>query len=98
MNPYRVIVEAATILASGLPAETVEAVAGAILMDNRLGVKAEIAKRVPHHHHRDQAIVFVDSWLTKVPEVEASVVAVALQTAALSEQKHRDSQSVELVW
>lgn len=98
MNSHRVIVEAATALASGLPTSTVEVVAGAILASGTASLKAEIAKRVPHHHHRDRALAFVDCWRTEAADLNAAVVAVALQTAALSEQKHRDSQSVELVW
>src|SRR3990167_8394662 len=98
MNSHRVIVEAATALAGSLPCSTVEAVAGAILTSSTSSLKAEIAKRVPHHHHRDRALAFVDGWRSQAADLDANVEAVALQTAALSEQKHRDSQSVELVW
>jgi phosphatidylserine/phosphatidylglycerophosphate/cardiolipin synthase-like enzyme len=98
MNSHRVIVEAATALAGSLPTSTVEAVAAAILTSSTSGLKAEIAKRVAHHHHRDRALAFVDCWWTEAIDVDAGVVAVALQTAALSEQRHRDSQTVELVW
>jgi phosphatidylserine/phosphatidylglycerophosphate/cardiolipin synthase-like enzyme len=44
------------------------------------------------------ALAFVDRWRCEAKEVDARTVGVALQTAALSEQKHRDSHSVELVW
>jgi len=98
MNSHRVIVEAATALASSLPTSTVETVAGAILTSSTSSLKAEIAKRVPHHHHRDRALAFVDCWRSEAADLDANVVGIALQTAALSEQKHRDSQSVELVW
>lgn len=98
MNSYRVIVEAATTLASSLPTSTVEAVVGAILTSDPSRLSAEIARRVPHHHHRDRALAFVDCWQSEASELDEQVVAVALQTAASSEQKHRDSQSVELVW
>lgn len=98
MNSHRVIVEAATALASSLPTSTVEAVAGAILTSSPASLKAEIAKRVAHHHHRDRALAFVDCWRTEAADLDENVVTVALQTAALSEQKHRDSQTVELVW
>ena len=98
MNSHRVIVEAATALASSLPTSTVETVAAAILTSSTSSLKAEIAKRVPHHHHRDQALDFVDCWRTEASDIDANVVGIALETAALSEQKHRDSQSVELVW
>ena len=98
MNSHGVIVEAATTLASSLPSSTVEAVAAAILTSSDASLKAEIAQRVAHHHHRDQALDFVDCWRSNASDLDASVVAVALQTAAVSERKHRDSQSVELVW
>jgi len=94
----RIIVEAATALASSLPTSTVETVAAAILTNGTSSLKAEIARRVAHHHHRNQALSFVDCWRKEAADLDANVVAVALQTAALSEQKHRDSQSVELVW
>jgi len=43
-------------------------------------------------------MAFVDRWRQEASDVDAQVVGVALQTATLSEQAHRDSQSVELVW
>lgn len=98
MHSHRKLVEAATVLASSLPTSTLETVADAILTSSTSSIKAEIAKRVPHHHHRDRALAFVDSWQNDVADVDANLVAVALQTAALAEQKHRDSQTVELVW
>ncbi len=98
MSSHRVIVEAATALASSLPTSTAESVAAAILTTGTASLKAEIGRRVPHHHHRDLALAFVDRWHKEAADLDAHVVAVALQTAAVSEQKHRDSQSVELVW
>lgn len=98
MDSYRIIVEAATGLAGVLPSSTVESVAAAILSSGSSSLKAEIGRRVPHHHHRDIALAFVDRWRHEAAHVEPNVVAVALQTAALSEQTHRDSQTVELVW
>jgi len=85
-------------LASSLPSSTVEALAVAILTCSEESVRAEISKRIAHHQHRDLAFAFVDRWRNEAKEVGAQTVAVALQTAALSEQAHRDSQSVELVW
>ena len=98
MTPERVIVESAYSLACSLPSSTVEAVAAAILTTSEGSLRAEITKRVAHHQHRDMALAFVDRWRNEVKEVDARTVAVALQSAALSEQAHRDSQSVELVW
>jgi phosphatidylserine/phosphatidylglycerophosphate/cardiolipin synthase-like enzyme len=98
MNSHRIIVEAATALASSLPTSTIETVAAAILSTGISSLKAEITKRIPHHQHRDRALSFIDCWQYEAPDLDKSVVAIALQTAALSEQKHRDSQTVELVW
>ena len=98
MNSNRVIVEAATALARSLPTSTAESVVAAILTTGTSGLKAEIAKRVPQHHRRDMVLAFVDHWQEEASDLDAQVVGVALQTAALSEQAHRDSQSVELVW
>ena len=98
MTPERIIVESAYALACSLPSSTVEAVATAILTCSEESLRAEISKRVAHHQHRDFALAFVDRWRNEAKELEARTVAVALQSAALSEQTHRDSQSVELVW
>lgn len=98
MNAHRAIIEAATALASSLPTSTVESVAGAILTTQFAGLRAEIGKRVPHHHHRDRIWTFVECWQKEASQLNADVIAVALQTAAVSEQKHRDAQTVELVW
>jgi phosphatidylserine/phosphatidylglycerophosphate/cardiolipin synthase-like enzyme len=98
MTPERAIVESAYALACSLPSSTAESVAAAILTCSESSLRAEIIKRVPHHQHRDLALAFVDRWRTTAKDVDARTVSVALQTAALSEQTHRDSQSVELVW
>ena len=98
MTPERFIVETANVLARDLPTSTVDAVADAILTCSSGSVRAEISKRVAHHHHRNLAIAFVDRWRNEYGELDGQTVAVALQAAALSEQSHRDAQSVELVW
>lgn len=98
MTLERAIVESAYSLACSLPSSTVEAVADAILTCPEGSLRSEINKRVPHHQHRDLALAFVDHWRSEAHDVEARVVGIALKTAALSEQTHRDSQSVELVW
>lgn len=98
MTQERVVVESAHTLTSSLPSDTVEALAEAILTCSEESVRAEISKRVAHHQHRDLALAFVDRWRNVAKEISAQTVAVALQTAALSERAHRDSQSVELVW
>ncbi len=98
MDSHRIIVEAATALASGLPTHTLEAVAGAILLAGKASLKAEIVKRVPHFQNRERVLSFIDLWRDQAADLHADVVAIALKTAAYSEQKHRDAQTVELVW
>ena len=98
MDSHLIIVEAATSLASGLPTHTLEAVAGAILLRGKASLKAEIAKRVPHFQHRERVLSFIELWRNQAADLDSDVVAIALKTAAYSEQKHRDAQTVELVW
>lgn len=98
MTPEKLIVHACHALACSLPSSTVEAVAVAIMISSQSSVKSEITRRVAHHQHRDMAMAFVDRWREEAGSVEPRTVAVALQTAALTQQTHRDSQSVELVW
>jgi len=98
MTPERIIVESAYALACSLPSSTAEAVAAAISTCSEQSLRAEISKRVAHHQHRGLALDFVDRWQCEAKEVDGRTVAVALQSSALSERTHRDSQSVELVW
>lgn len=98
MTPERIIVESAYGLACSLPSSTAEAVAAAILTCSEGSLRSEISKRVAHHQHRDLTHAFLDRWQMEAKEIDARTVAVALQSAALSEQTHRDSHSVELVW
>ena len=98
MTPERIIIESAYALACSLPSSTAESVAAAILSCSDSSLCAEITKRVPHHQNRGLALAFVDRWRREAKGVDARTVSVALQTAAMSEQTHRDSESVELVW
>ncbi len=98
MDPRRAIIEAAIELAEDLPTVTAMAVADAILLTGLPGLRADVARRVPHHHHRELALAFVDRWQERAGGLDAPVAAAALQTAAMSAQKHHDAQSVELVW
>lgn len=98
MSGERRLVEACYSLACGLPGATVDALATAIMAYPECSLRSEVAKRIAHHQHRDMALAFVERWRQEAGEIDARTVAVALQTAAYSEQAHRDSQSVELVW
>ena len=99
MDSRRALIEAATALAESLPSDTVDALATAILLRGTSSrLQAEVAKRIPHHDHRARALKFVTQWKQEASELDSSTVSAALQTAAASERRHRDAQSVELVW
>lgn len=98
MTPERQLVEAAYDFASRLPQQTVDVVAEALAQMPWETLQAELTRRVPHHHHRDLSLQFVARWKSAFPHLSGQTVAIALRTAALSEQTHRSSQSVELVW
>lgn len=68
MTPERFIVESANVLARELPNGVVESVAEAILSCSAGSLRAEISRRIAHHHHRDLALAFVDRWRT-VPKM-----------------------------
>ncbi len=98
MLPERVIIESAHALASTLPGHTIEALATAIRVCPAGSLRSEITHRVPHHHHRNLCLSFVERWRTEAMAVEPGMVAMALQMAAFSTRQHREDQSVELVW
>lgn len=98
MDICREMMESAIALAQHVPLETIESIADVIVLSDKTSLRAEIIKRVPHYHHRDMALAFVDKWCKHANHLESSVIAGFLRVAALSEQQHRDSQRMELVW
>ena len=98
MTPEQRIIDEALELAARLPAAVTEDVADAIRTNSAGQLRAEITRRVAHHHYRDLALDFIDRWLTEAPAVDHQLVAVALQTASMSESRHRESLRLELVW
>jgi phosphatidylserine/phosphatidylglycerophosphate/cardiolipin synthase-like enzyme len=98
MTPEQSVARLAHCLAASLPISTVDAVASAILTSPAGSLRAEITKRVAHHQHRQHVLDFMDQWKAEAGGIQAQTIGVALQTAALAEQAHQDSHSVELVW
>jgi phosphatidylserine/phosphatidylglycerophosphate/cardiolipin synthase-like enzyme len=90
------IVEAATRLASEMPAAYVEALASALLSGP--ASKAQAVQCIPHLHFRSVAGEFIDVWQGQAAGVTAEAVVLALRTASNAEKVHREGQSVELVW
>jgi len=60
--------------------------------------KAGIVGRVSQPHYRSLVADFLDVWQAQATIASPEAVALALITAAHSEQVHRDQQSLELVW
>ena len=91
---HRLIAEAATKLASELPASYGDALACAV----QEGLKGQTVEGIPHLHYRSLATSFIDLWQSQAEEVTPEAVALALRTAIHAEKVHRESQTVELVW
>src|SRR5262245_15578447 len=95
-SAHTLIAEAATRLASEMPAAYVEALAGALQCGPP--TKAQAMQSIPHLHYRGMAGEFIDVWQGRAGGVTGEAVALALRTAAFAEKVHREGQTVELVW
>ncbi len=97
MDPaHTLIAEAATRLASEMPAAYVEALACAL--HTGPASKAQAVQGIPHLHYRSVAGEFVDLWQSRAAGVAPEAVVLALRTASHAEKVHREGQTVELVW
>jgi len=92
---HTLIAEAATKLASEMPAANVEAFAQAIQASP---AKTQVVQGIPHLHYRSLAAEFIDLWQSQAASVTQEAVALALRTAIHAEKVHREGQTVELVW
>jgi phosphatidylserine/phosphatidylglycerophosphate/cardiolipin synthase-like enzyme len=95
-TPHTLIAEAATRLASEMPAVYVEALACAL--QTGPPSKAQAVQGIPHLHYRSIGGEFVDLWQSRAAGVTPEAVALALRTALYAEKVHREGQTVELVW
>lgn len=97
MDPaHMLIAEAATRLACEMPAAYVESLACALQIGSTS--KALALQGIPHLHYRSMAGDFIDLWQNRATAVIPEAVALALRTAICAEKRHRESQTVELVW
>jgi phosphatidylserine/phosphatidylglycerophosphate/cardiolipin synthase-like enzyme len=97
MDPaHTLIAEAATTLASEMPAGYVEALASALQAGP--ASKAVAVQGIPHLHYRSMAGEFLGLCESRAASVTPDAVALALRTAAHAEKVHRECQTVELVW
>ncbi len=98
MKPLQRIIHEATGLASVLPRSVISQLVEAIASKSMASLGTEISQRIPHHQYRENALGFIAFWQSQAPDVDPQVVGTALLTASAAEQRHRDSQGVELVW
>jgi phosphatidylserine/phosphatidylglycerophosphate/cardiolipin synthase-like enzyme len=99
-RPQQAIIEHARRLAAEMPPPLVEALAQAI---DRAGpgwvqARGAILAGVPHPLYRALAGELIRTWEAEAPTVSPDAVALALLTAAEVERRHREGESVELVW
>ena len=97
----RKLIEAAVRFAAIAPADVVEQLASGIC--GRLAVGAargarDAAQAIGNPRHRALAGDFVEVWRAEAPSVTASEAAMALLSAAATEQEHSRRQRIELVW
>jgi phosphatidylserine/phosphatidylglycerophosphate/cardiolipin synthase-like enzyme len=97
----RRLIEAAVRFAAVAPADLVEQLAAGIC--GRVAGSAapdarDVAQAIGNPRHRALARDFVEVWRVEAPSIPASEVAMALLSAAATEQDHRRRQRIELVW
>lgn len=91
----------AVLLAKGLPASVVESVAHVLSSVDQMdweSCRNRIMAGIAHAHYRSVVLNFLDNWRMDASDVSPEAVSAALLAASWSEQTHRDSESVELVW
>jgi phosphatidylserine/phosphatidylglycerophosphate/cardiolipin synthase-like enzyme len=92
---------AATRLADRLPHWVMLAVAGFVEQYgglDRASARQAILQSLPTPDFREATACFLDHWHSRAGSVGAEAVAVALITAAQSEQGHREEEAIEVVW
>ena len=92
---------AAARLASRLPHSVVIGVAEAVSQHGSLerpAARLAILQSLPTPDFRDATADFLDLWSSRAGSVGSEAVAVALVTAAKSENDHRHDETVEIVW
>lgn len=96
-----VIVKEALHLAKNLPFSVMKGLADALQkcdLQPWATARAQIVSTIAQPAYRTFATQFLDGWQNQAPDVSAESVALALLTAAHSEQEARFRQGAELVW
>ena len=99
LSSYVKLAEAVTDLADSLPSETMELLSKVILNSpGAVEASHRLNRDMPHPHYADLARRFLGVWQEECTDVPSKAVCSAILAAAQSAQRHRESQSVELVW
>lgn len=97
----RAVATEASLLVRRLPGSVVESLAQTLTgadASDWPGTLGRAVEGIAQPHHRSLVVGFLDNCRTCADRVTPQAVAAALLTAAVSEQAHREHQSVELVW
>ncbi len=100
-NGMRVVATEASLLVKRLPVSVVETLAQAISTIDANDWSSDLGRileSIAHPHHRSSVVAFLDNCRVNAARLSPQAVAVAMLTAAVSEQAHREHQSAELVW
>ncbi len=100
-DEFQQLGSAATRLADRLPHSVMLSVATAVMHHARTdqaAARQAILASVPTPDFRDATADFLDVWHSRAASVGSDGVALALVTAAKSEQVHRHEAAVEVVW
>jgi len=61
-------------------------------------LKTAVHTAVPQPHYRASALRLIDTWTKRAPDISAEAVAIALLSAAESEEFHRENEKSQIVW
>ncbi len=96
-----IIAQEAQRIAATLPGEVLHTIAEAIAQLSTTGdsyARARIANRLPTGEFRARVQHLFQVWDKQAPAVSPQSVALALLTATIAEEFHRQDQTVDLVW
>lgn len=101
LDRTRVLATEASRLVKKLPVSVVESLAQALSglhVNDWPGGRGGLVEAIAHPHHRSLVVGFFDACRVSGGDLPPQAVATALLTASVTEQAHREHQSVELVW
>jgi phosphatidylserine/phosphatidylglycerophosphate/cardiolipin synthase-like enzyme len=101
LDGMRALANEASLLVKRLPTSVVESLAETLSgadSGDWPSVLGSAVEGIAHPHHRSHVLGFLDNCRRCSGDLPRQAISAALLTAAVSEQAHREHQSVELVW